>query len=103
MTWKHGNYTMTHISSVSSAIMATPELFEHPLADEIMAYEQMQNDLERDFHGRWVILHGSKKIGEDYGSYREAEAAARDLGLDVLACFIRQVGVDSAIFLSYGK
>ena len=44
-----------------------------------------------------------EKTGDDYGSFREAEAAARELGLDVLTCFIRQVGVESAIFLSYGK
>ena len=83
--------------------MATSELFKHPLADEIMAYQRMQADLEREFYGRWVIIHDSKRNGEDYDSYHEAEAAARELGLNVLACFIRQVGVDSAIFLSYGK
>ena len=83
--------------------MASPELFEHPLADEIMAYHRMQGDLERTHFGRWVIIHNSKKAGEDYDSYLAAETAARDLDLDVLACFIRQVGVDSAIFLSHGE
>ena len=83
--------------------MATSELFEHPLANEILAYQRMQDDLEREFHGRWVIIHDSQKTAGDYGSYSEAEAAARELGLDVLACFIRQVGVDSAIFLSQGE
>ena len=83
--------------------MASSELFEHPLADEIMAYQRMQDDLEQEHYGRWVIIHDSKKTGDDYGSFREAEAAARELGLDVLTCFMRQVGVESAIFLSYGK
>ena len=83
--------------------MATSELFEHPLSGEIMAYQRMQDDLEREFFGRWVIIHDSEKTGGDYESYREAEAAARELALDVLACFIRQVGVDSAVFLSLGE
>ena len=83
--------------------MASSELFEHPLSDEIMAYQRMQDYLEQEHFGRWVIIHDSKKPGEDYASFHEAEAAARELGLDVLSCFIRQVGVESAIFLSYGK
>ena len=83
--------------------MSAPELFEHPLADEMMAYERMQNELEREHDGRWVIIHGSDRVGEDYESYQDAAAAARELGLDILACFIRQVGVETAIFLSYGK
>ena len=83
--------------------MASSELFEHPLADEIMAYHRMQGDLERAYFGRWVIIHDSQKTGGDYDSYTDAKTAARELGLDVLACFIRQVGVDSAIFLSYGE
>ena len=83
--------------------MATPEFFEHPLADEIMAYQQMRAELEREFYGRWVIIHESQKTGGDYDCYFDANAAARGLGLDVLSCFIRQVGVDSAIFLSHGE
>ncbi len=83
--------------------MATPELFEHPLADEIMAYQEMRAELEREFYGRWVIIPESQKTGGDYDCYSNAKAASRGLGLDVLACFIRQVGVDSAIFLSHGE
>ena len=81
--------------------MTPSELFEHPLADEVLAYQGMQDDLEREHYGRWVIIHGSDMVGEDYESYQEAAAAARELGLDVLACFIRQVGVETAILLSY--
>ena len=83
--------------------MATPELFEHPLEDQILAYQQLQRQLERDYLGRWVIIHGSNRIGADYASYEEAAGAARELGLDVLACLIRQIGVDSTILLSHGK
>ena len=81
--------------------MTPSELFEHPLADEILAYQRMQDDLEREHYGRWVIIHGSDRVGDDYASYEEAVDGARELGLDVLACFIRQVGVETAIFLSY--
>ena len=83
--------------------MAPSELFEHPLADEIMAYQRMQSVLEREHYGRWVIIQNSDRVGEDYESYEEAAAAAKEFGLDVLTCFIRQVEVESAIFLSYGK
>ena len=83
--------------------MSTPELFEHPLADELLAYQRMQDHLEREHYGRWVIIHGSDRVGEDYDSYQDAAAAAKEFGLDVLSCFIRQVGVETAIFLSYGK
>jgi hypothetical protein len=69
----------------------------------MMAYERMQNELEREHDGRWVIIHGSDRVGDDYESYQDAAAAARELGLDILACFIRQVGVETAIFLSHGK
>ena len=83
--------------------MAASKLFEHPLAEEILAYQRMRRQLERDHYGRWVIIHASEKTGKDYGSYNEAAGAAQELGLDVLACFIRQVGVEAAIFLSHGN
>ena len=64
--------------------MSTPELFEHPLADELLAYQRMQDELEREHYGRWVIINGSDRVGEDDGSYQDAAAAAQELGLDVL-------------------
>ena len=82
--------------------MASSELFEHPLTNQVLAYQQMQEDLERDHYGQWVIIHDSRMVGEGYESYEDARVAAHGMGLDVLACFIRQVGVDSAIFLSHG-
>ena len=82
----HDGCTLTRINGKQESAMATSELFEHPLSGEIMAYQRMQDDLEREFFGRWVIIHDSEKTGGDYESYREAEAAARELGLDVLAC-----------------
>ena len=48
--------------------MATPELFEHPLAEEIIAYQRMQDDLEREFYGRWVVINKEKLVGESYES-----------------------------------
>lgn len=83
--------------------MSASELFEHPLTEEILAYQRMQKQLEREHYGRWIIIHASEKTGKDYGSYSEAASAAQELGLDVLACFIRQVGVEAAIFLSHGN
>ena len=83
--------------------MSTNETFRHPLADELLAYERMRGDLEPALHGRWIIVHDSNRVGGDYQSYTDAKAAALEMGLDVLSCFIRQVGVESAIFLSYGE
>ena len=82
--------------------MATAGRFEHPLMGQAMVYHRMQGELERDYFGQWVIIHDSKLVG-GYGSYDDAEEAAQQMGLDVLACFIRQVGSEPIIILSYGR
>ncbi len=56
--------------------------------------------MEKVYLDRWIIIHGGKKVGGDYDCYDDAAAAARALDLDVLACLIRQVGANTAIFLS---
>ena len=78
------------------------ETFEHPRMREIMAYQTMREGLESRYLGRWVIISGSQLVG-DYGSYHEAADAAKQENLDVLDCFIRQVGVEPPIILSYGR
>ena len=33
------------------------------LKENIAAYEAMQNDLELDYFGKWVIFHDEKMVG----------------------------------------
>ena len=81
-------------------IEEAPDLTKFPLFQEALAYREMQEKLEQDYHGRWVVIHGEEKVGVDYDSYEDAAEAARGMGLDVLSCLIRQVGAGTAIFLS---
>lgn len=71
------------------------------IVGEADAYDRMKADLEGEYNGRWVIISGGEKVGGDYDSDDDATAAAAHvMGLDVHASYIRQVGVDIAIFLS---
>ena len=79
------------------------DLSQFPIVGEAEAYDRMKADLEREYNGRWVIIAGGEKAGGDYDSYDDAAAAAHVMGLDVHASYIRQVGVDVAIFLSQGS
>ena len=78
------------------------DLSQFPIVSEADAYDRMKADLEREYKGRWVIISGGEKVGDDYDSYDNAVATAQTMGLDVHASYIRQVGVDIAIFLSQG-
>ncbi len=80
-----------------------PDFSQFPIVGEADAYDRMKADLEREYNGRWVIISGGEKAGDDYDSYDDAAAAAHAMGLDVHASYIRQVGVDIAIFLSQGS
>ena len=82
--------------------MAVVEKFEHPMIDQAMAYHEMRDDLESQLLDRWVIIHESHLIG-DFGSFDEAKAAVEAKGLSPLDCYIRQVGVEPPIILSYGR
>ena len=82
--------------------MAVAERIDHPLIDQAMAYHEMREELESQFLERWVVIHDSQCIG-DYESYQEAETAASEMGLSILDCFIRQVGIEPAVILSYGR
>ena len=82
--------------------MAITERLKHPTIDQLTAYYRMREKLERDHPGRWVIVHDSKLVGADYASYDEAAEAARQMGLDALACLIRRVG-PSAYILARGR
>ena len=70
--------------------------FEHPLLDQVSAYEEMRGELERDYPGRWVIISESKLVG-DYGSFQEADEAATEMGLNKMECLFKPVGVETVI------
>ena len=81
--------------------MAEIETLTHPRLNQVDAYRDLQEELESAYAGRWVIIHDCKCVG-DYGSYNEAVAAADEMGIDILDCYIRQVGVEPALFIPTG-
>ena len=57
---------------------------------QIAAYDSQREQLERDYHGRWVVFHDESLLG-DYASYEDAiTAAMRKFGRGPY--LIRQVG-----------
>ena len=60
------------------------------LKENIAAYEAMQDDLELDHFGKWVIFHNEKLVA----SYETSEEAAEDAMVRIKQgpCLIRQVG-----------
>lgn len=60
------------------------------LKEEIAAYESMRNDIELNFMGKWVLIHG-KKLINTYDSFELAATdAVRQFGRGPY--LIRQVG-----------
>ena len=64
-----------------------------PILDQIEAYNTMREDLERDYFGRWVIIHEGLVRG-DYDSFESAEEAAEGMGLHPVVYLVRQVGAE---------
>ena len=75
---------------------------EHPLIDQMKAYEAMRQEIENKFFGRWVIIDAGDLVG-DYDTFDEARADARKKGLNPLNYLTRQVGVEPPIVISYGE
>jgi len=63
-----------------------------PLETEINAYEQMRGELERRYHGKFVVFHGFEYIGPFDSLNLAANAAVRWHGEN--SYLIRRVGVD---------
>ena len=64
---------------------------EHPLLDQIQAYEDRKEELERDYFDRWVIIHRGEVQG-DYDSFDSAEEARKKLGIPIMECLTKLVG-----------
>ena len=71
---------------------------EHPLLDQIQAYRDMKEELERDYFGRWIIIHQGQVQG-DYESFDNAEEACGNLGIPIMECLIKLVGPEPTIII----
>jgi len=60
------------------------------LVNEIKAYKQMQDDLEAQYTGKWVLMHDEKLISVYDAFEKAAEEAIRLFGAGPY--LIRQVG-----------
>ena len=69
---------------------------QHPLLDQVSAYEAMREDLGRESPDRWVIISGGRLVG-DYISFQEADEAATRMGLVKTECLFKPVGVETVI------
>ena len=81
--------------------MADVARFEHPLLDQVKAYDLMQKELERKHFGRWVIISEGQLRG-DYKTYREAFEAATTMDLNKAECLFRQVGPEAPVIVPMG-
>ena len=74
--------------------METVEWLTSPVLDAAMTYHRMEKELELEYKGQWVIIHGSQHIGEGFDSFHSTFSAAEEMGPNPLHCYIRQVSVD---------
>ena len=75
--------------------------FEHPLLDQVRAYDLMQEELERKHLGRWVIISEGQFRG-DFKTYREASEAATAMDLNKAECLFRNVGSEAPVIVPVG-
>ena len=71
---------------------------EHPLLDQIQAYEDGKEELERDYFGRWIIIHHGQVQG-DYDSFDSAEEARRDMDIKITEYLVKHVGSNPVIVI----
>ena len=72
---------------------------EHPLLDQIQEYEDRKEELERDYFGRWIIIHRGKVQG-DYDSFDSAEEARKELAIPIMECLTKLVGNEPTIIIT---
>lgn len=75
---------------------------EHPLIDQMDAYDEMREELESNYFGKWVVIDDGRLVGV-YDTFHEGEADAQNHGLNVMNYLITRVGVEPPIILSYEK
>ena len=63
-----------------------------PLVKEIAAYERMQEELERDYAGKWVVFHNGRLARTFDGFEESAEWALDEYGEKHF--LIRKVGLE---------
>lgn len=77
------------------------EMVQYPLETELIAYQDLKEELERDHYGEWVVIKDSEIVGFAE-SYEDADKLTSSQGLNILDCLVQRVGVRGAIVLSYG-
>ncbi len=75
---------------------------EHPLIDQMNTYDEMREELESNYFGRWVVIDDGKLVG-DYETFHQADADAQERGLNPFHYLVQQVGIEPAIIISYGE
>lgn len=70
----------------------------HPLLDQIQAYEDMKEELEHHHFGRWVIIHKGQLQGA-YDTFDNAEEARRQMGIKINECLVKHVGNNPIIII----
>ena len=73
--------------------MSERKVFRHPRFEQMMAYDDMKDELEQKYSGKWVVICNSELLGV-YESFDEARKATKDAGFNYLNCCIRQAGVE---------
>ena len=71
--------------------MEVLNLYDYPRFVNAFAYDEMQEALEQEHWGKWVVIHEKELLGA-YGSFDEAQQAAKNAGINHLNCCIKQVG-----------
>ena len=73
-------------------------VLQDPQIDQAMLYEEMKEELERKYLGKWVVIGNYELLGS-YESFNEAKEAAKAAGIGFSECCIAQVGVPAPIIL----
>lgn len=73
--------------------MQPTEEMHPPILDQMEAYSSMKGYLEREYPGRWVIIHEGHIQG-NYDSFESAEEAAETMGLHPVLYLVKQVGAE---------
>ena len=78
------------------------ELLYPPRMKQAMAFHRIKKKLQREYLGKWVIIHSSQHVGGGYDNSQSAYAAAEDMGLKIQDCLIMRVVAGDTAFLAYG-
>ena len=82
--------------------MQSTEAMHTPILDQMEAYNSMQQELEREYPGRWVLIH-ERRLQGDYDTFESAEEATETMGLHPMLYLVKQVGVDPITVIPFWR